>query len=253
MKGLGRRVALLIAAVLLVLLLAAGFVADHLFTRFSYQDGAAQTRTLWWFALALIGAVGAGLWAVMHLGVNRMTRVFNRMQEQLTVSEHRIRAVLDNIVDAVLYMNEYGVIESSNPAAQHLFGYGADELRGKGIVELLPLPAGAEAVAGEGLPAHISGTNGETREVSGRHKSGALFPLEMTMSRMSIHGRPHFVGIMRDITQRREQLATLRHQALHDALTGLPNRTLLLDRVEQAIRGARRNHQPLALMITDLD
>ncbi|MGE0372472.1 MAG: putative bifunctional diguanylate cyclase/phosphodiesterase, partial [Gammaproteobacteria bacterium] len=169
------------------------------------------------------------------------------------VSEHRIRAVLDHIVDAVVYLNEYGVIESSNPAAERLFGFGADELRGKGIAELLPPPPGRGAAAGEGLPAHLAGMDGEMREASGRHKSGALFPLELTVSRMTIHGRPHYVGILRDITQRRAQLAALRHQALHDALTGLPNRALLFDRIEHAIRGARRSHHPLALMITDLD
>lgn len=70
---------------------------------------------------------------------------------------------------------------------------------------------------------------------------------------MATRGRPHYVVILRDITRRRVQLAALRHQALHDTLTGLPNRKLLLDRIEHAIRDAGRIRQPFALMITDLD
>jgi diguanylate cyclase (GGDEF)-like protein/PAS domain S-box-containing protein len=248
MKNPGLRVALLIAAVLLVLLLAVGVLIDDQFGRVFYDGGRMRPHALWWFTLALAGVVGAGLWAAMHLGV---VRPLGRLQEQIALSEHRIRAVLEHIVDAVVYVNEYGVIESSNPAAQRLFGYDADELRGKGVTQLLPPPPGA--VGGESLPAHLAGTHGEMREAHGRHKNGNLFPLEMTVSRMATRGRPHYVVILRDITQRRAQLAALRHQALHDALTGLPNRTLLLDRVEHAMRGARRNHQSLALMITDLD
>jgi diguanylate cyclase (GGDEF)-like protein len=60
-------------------------------------------------------------------------------------------------------------------------------------------------------------------------------------------------AIARDITDRKRMEETLRHQALHDALTGLPNRTLLRDRVHQATLAARRDRRPLALLVMDLD
>ncbi|MBK9132652.1 MAG: EAL domain-containing protein [Gammaproteobacteria bacterium] len=203
----------------------------------------------WWLLPVLIAGAAFGLWRFTRSGINRPR---DRMELQIAVSEHRLRAVLDHIVDAVLYVDERGAVESSNPAAERLFGFGAEELRGRAVAQLLPPPVTAgEAAAG--LPAHLADMAGGTREASGRHKSGALFPLELTVSRMAIHGRLHYVVILRDITQRRAQLAALRHQALHDSLTGLPNRALLLDRIEHAIHGARRNHRPLALMIADLD
>jgi len=61
------------------------------------------------------------------------------------------------------------------------------------------------------------------------------------------------IGVVTDITERARAEGALRHQALHDALTGLPNRLLLHDRLAQALRAARRTERPLALLLLDLD
>lgn len=63
----------------------------------------------------------------------------------------------------------------------------------------------------------------------------------------------HWVCILRDVSDRKAHLAALEHQALHDVLTDLPNRVLLLDRLDQAILSAARNDDSLALIIMDLD
>ena len=63
----------------------------------------------------------------------------------------------------------------------------------------------------------------------------------------------HFVAILRDVTDRRAQLEALRHQALHDALTGLPNWSLLEDRLQQAVLGAERRDEVSALLLLDID
>jgi len=63
----------------------------------------------------------------------------------------------------------------------------------------------------------------------------------------------HWVAYMRDISDRKAQLAALEQQAMHDMLTRLPNRTLLMDRITQAIRGAKRRGDEVALMLLDLD
>ena len=60
-------------------------------------------------------------------------------------------------------------------------------------------------------------------------------------------------GTSMDITERKQAEEALRHQALHDELTGLPNRTLLQDRLSQAILAARRENTPLTLLLVDLD
>jgi diguanylate cyclase (GGDEF)-like protein len=70
---------------------------------------------------------------------------------------------------------------------------------------------------------------------------------------MKVDSRWVGIAILRDITQRKAQHAELEHMALHDALTGLPNRTLLHDRIEQGIHNARRSGQAMAVLLLDLD
>src|SRR5438552_3579492 len=77
--------------------------------------------------------------------------------------------------------------------------------------------------------------------------------LEATTMPITFEGRPAIQAVMRDVTVRKRAEAALAHQALHDALTGLPNRVLLLDRLQLAIASAQRNGTTLSLMLMDLD
>src|SRR6185503_18630419 len=63
----------------------------------------------------------------------------------------------------------------------------------------------------------------------------------------------HWVAFLRDVTTTKMQVSSLRHQAMHDGLTNLPNRVLLFDRLEKAIDAARANESTLGLMLMDLD
>src|SRR5262249_43414795 len=86
------------------------------------------------------------------------------------------------------------------------------------------------------------------------------FPIEIAIARVELPGQPVFTAYVRDISDRRvaEEMQKrteeeLKHQALHDSLTGLPNRSLFLDRIEHGIRIARRGGSLLAVAILDLD
>ncbi|MDH3658690.1 MAG: EAL domain-containing protein [Alphaproteobacteria bacterium] len=78
-------------------------------------------------------------------------------------------------------------------------------------------------------------------------------PVELALRKISIGRQTWAMAILRDITSAKAYEARLRHLALHDPLTGLPNRLLLQDRLEQALRTARRSGEPLNLAILDLD
>jgi diguanylate cyclase (GGDEF)-like protein/PAS domain S-box-containing protein len=92
-------------------------------------------------------------------------------------------------------------------------------------------------------------------EATAHRRDGAEYFIEILL--VPIHGTPtevvNWVAYMRDVTERKAHVAALEQQALHDMLTRLPNRTLLLDRVDQAVRVARRSGHPVGLMLLDLN
>src|SRR3569623_72253 len=177
------------------------------------------------------------------------------MQDQLVASEVRVRAVMDNVLDAIITIDESGLIESANQAVKHVFGYSPEEMLGQNIGILMPEPYRSDhahyieryLTTGE---ARILGVG---RELRGCRKDGTEFPMDLAVRELRVSGKRFFIGIARDITERKEQLAAIDFQALHDALTDLPNRSLLSDRLLQAILSAARSHGPLALIIMDLD
>jgi diguanylate cyclase (GGDEF)-like protein/PAS domain S-box-containing protein len=91
-------------------------------------------------------------------------------------------------------------------------------------------------------------------EVTARRDDGSEFELDIQLVPVSGGGEvTHWVAFVRDITEEKRQVLMLRHQALHDGLTDLPNRTLLFERLETSIRTARDNKSMLALLLMDLD
>jgi diguanylate cyclase (GGDEF)-like protein/PAS domain S-box-containing protein len=91
-------------------------------------------------------------------------------------------------------------------------------------------------------------------EVTALRPDGSVYALEIHIMPVRNTGRPaHWIAILRDVSDRKAHLDELQHQALHDALTGLPNRVLLHDRIEQGILATRRHGTPFALLFLDLD
>ena len=92
-----------------------------------------------------------------------------------------------------------------------------------------------------------------SREVHGKHRDGSLFPIHLSLSKISRKGQTLLVAIVRDITQQRHDEDEIRRLAFYDPLTGLPNRRLLMDRLKQAIVTSARTDKHGALMFLDLD
>lgn len=131
---------------------------------------------------------------------------------ELRESERRIQSVLDHALDAIITIDENGIIETFNPAAENIFGYSADEAIGGSVNMLMPEPHSSQhdgyiqAYLRTGEK-HILGV---TREVEGRRKDGAVFPMELDVSEVQIEGRFLFIGIARDITERKRADEELR-------------------------------------------
>lgn len=185
-----------------------------------------------------------------------VANVFNRMQHRLRASEARMRSVMDSVLEAVITIDERGAIESVNPPTEEIFGYAAAELIGRNVSMLMPEPYRSKhnhylskyISTGKGT---IIGRRGV--ELLGQRKNGETFSIELGLNEMSLDERRYFVGVIRDITERKRQSAAIEYQALHDALTDLPNRTLLTDRLRQAILRAQRTSVQFAFLLMDLD
>ena len=129
--------------------------------------------------------------------------------------ERHIRSIMENVADALVTMDERGFIQSVNPATEKMFGYQAKELIGQNVSVLMPEPHRIEhdhylrryLATGK---ASILGV--EAREVVGRRKDGSPVDVELTAGEMW-HGGDHlFIGVMRDITERKAAEETLRQK-----------------------------------------
>lgn len=110
-----------------------------------------------------------------------------------------------------------------------------------------------EAIVADMLD-HIFDREPFEAEATARKKDGTEFELDIQLVPVEENGEiTHWVAFFRDITESKSQVGRLRHQAMHDPLTGLPNRLLLLDQFEKAIDNARERNSTVALLLMDLD
>ena len=124
----------------------------------------------------------------------------------LSENARRLRAILDTAVDAIVTIEESGVIESVNPATERLFGYTRDELVGRNVSALMPSPHREEhdRYIADYLRTGNARIIGIGREVEARRKDGSVFPVDLAVSEVRLPGRRLFTGIIRDLTERRE-------------------------------------------------
>ena len=159
-----------------------------------------------------------------------------RIAETLLNREDRLRGILNTVIDAIIVIDEVGIIDTFNAAAERLFGYTAAEVMGNPVNDLMPEPYKSQH--DEYLrrylktgTAHIIGFG---RRVIAQRKDGTTFDMELAVSELKRDGKSFFIGVIRDIT---EQIAS---------------ETSLLEAKEQAEIASRAKSEFLANMSHEL-
>jgi PAS domain S-box-containing protein len=156
--------------------------------------------------------------------------------ERLAEAEARVRAVIDHVLDGIITINEQAIVQTFNPAAERIFGYQADEVIGRNVKMLMPGPYRDQH---DEYVSHYVRTGqariiGIGREVVGRRKNGAVFPMDLAVSEFRLGERRMFVGITRDVSERKRAEQTF--EFLADASATLAD---LVD-YESALRRVAR-------------
>ncbi|MCX6024465.1 MAG: PAS domain S-box protein, partial [Chloroflexi bacterium] len=150
-------------------------------------------------SLLLQAPLAAALVGWLHLHLTQSERRF-------TESDTRLAGVTHAILDGIVIIDERGLVEFINPAAARIFGYVAEEVTGRSVSLLMPEPyrrehdGYIERYRKTGIP-HILGVD---REVVARRKDGTDFPMELAVSELQSGERRLFVGVLRDISERKQ-------------------------------------------------
>jgi len=185
-------------------------------------------------------------------GIHRDISTAKRAAEALRASEERYRRIVETAYEGIWVLDQQNITTFVNPRMAEMLGWTVDEMVGRSVLDFLDAEGKATFNANRGD--RVQG-NSRQREVLFTRKDGSD-----CWTLLSI--RPNFdeagqyegsLAMVMDITERRGIQKALEYQALHDALTGLPNRLLLATRLAEALTSAHGAQQQVGVLILDLD
>lgn len=206
--------------------------------------------------LLLASLLMTACYALFAMNTLRLRRSVQRFSAALRDSEsrnHRYRSIIFNAPDAILMVDADGLICACNGKAEQLFGYTRAEMVGRPVEMLLPDRIHARHRrhrAGFDPGVHSLPMTGR-RNVVGMHRDGTEMALDIALSVETEAGSARFIAFVRDMRERERLQRALLEQALHDALTDLPNRAHFMEQLADAIRSA--GDDGVAVILLDLD
>jgi diguanylate cyclase (GGDEF)-like protein/PAS domain S-box-containing protein len=200
-------------------------------------------------------AVATGTTTLIILGLALLTSVVDRhfsvQAAALEATEQRYKSLFEHNLDAVFSLDFAGRVVSTNPACEQMLGYSGAELSQRRALSFV-VPNDRRRVLQQAVLA-MRGVP-QTFDIGVRHKDGHCIELNVVI--MPIIVARSIVGIYsiaKDITFRKRMEEQLAHQASHDPLTNLPNRTFFMERLARALAHAHRHQTLIAVLFVDLD
>ena len=176
--------------------------------------------------------------------------------DALRNSQQETRLIIESASFAYVSMDGHGRLIDWNQEATATFGWERDEVIGRVLADVL-IPEPHRAAHAAGLERFLRTGEGPILghrvEVDALHRDGRTFPIELTVWATESRGSLTMNAVVVDITARKRLEEELRHNAFHDSLTGLANRSLFGDRVEHALAAGARSRGRTAVLFLDLD
>lgn len=173
---------------------------------------------------------------------------------RVETSEQRMRTFMETARDGVVVIDDAGTIHEFNQAAEQLFGYSAREVLGRSLNQLMPENEARQHDDHLANPQY-SGVRPMTtgRQIVGLRKDGSTFPAEITVGNTLIDDARMYVGVVRDITERKAFERRLLDLASFDGLTSALTRRAFMEDAKDACRLAQRHARNLTVLMIDVD
>jgi diguanylate cyclase (GGDEF)-like protein/PAS domain S-box-containing protein len=175
-------------------------------------------------------------------------------ERRLNTLRLRERQFLNACPDGILWVNQAGRIMLANPAMEGLSGYAVNELEGQNVD--IFLPQHLRARHGEAIRDYFRNPRARPMGVEDLvlvHRSGEAIPVDISLGFWDDEDESHAIAYIQNLSERKGFEESLRHRALHDQLTGLPNRWLFNLQLTQALALAKRNKRQVAVLMLNLD
>ncbi|WP_339863497.1 EAL domain-containing protein [Paremcibacter congregatus] len=175
-------------------------------------------------------------------------------RESAENSAKHIEAILNAINDVLVTIDPKGTILTCNNSVSKTFGYSTQDVLGKNLLFLMDSThVASEADMEQFIVSLTSDDRFRNHTGTGHKKCGTSFPVELSVQDVLVSGHKQYTIVISDVTERHEAETLIREMALHDSLTGLANRNLLQQRLDEAMRMALRMNNKVAVMFLDLD
>ncbi|WP_271196169.1 PAS domain S-box protein [Pseudomonas turukhanskensis] len=227
-----------------------------------------QGRVLW--ILLSVSLVRDPLGQPLHF-VSQIQNFSERVaaEKALREREEYLGTLLDNVIDAIITINQQGLIETFNPAAERIFGYLLEDVRGRSAKLLMPdaYQAKHDDDLAPYLQIGVARILGKTIELPAQRHSGEQFVMELAVSQITYQGELRFIAVIRDISERKrieqmknEFVSTVSHE-LRTPLTAIAGALGLINGgalgevpvvMQDMLRIAQGNSQRLGELINDL-